>query len=83
MLRALESLPGRHAFDEWMLTVTKDMSPQGFDELQEKIKAHLKERAEAGAADLGEAEALPVLVGGSLFRSPMKQQPQDEAGLVA
>ena len=30
------------AFDEWMLTVTKGMSPQGFDQLQEKIKAHLR-----------------------------------------
>ena len=30
-------------FDLWLLTVTKDMQPDSFDELQEKIKARLKE----------------------------------------
>ena len=30
-------------FNEWILTVTKDMSPQGFDQLQEKLKAALLE----------------------------------------
>ena len=39
-----EGVADIHSFDEWMLTVTKDMSPEGFDELQEKIKAHLRQR---------------------------------------
>lgn len=30
-------------FDDWLLTVTKKMKPEGFHELQEKIKARLAE----------------------------------------
>ena len=37
-------------FDLWLLTVTKDMAAVSFDELQEKIKARLKELKEPTAA---------------------------------
>ena len=63
-----EGVADIHSFDEWMLTVTKDMSPEGFDELQEKIKAHLRQREDeeggeaaknASSAALEASQALP------------------------
>lgn len=45
------------AFNDWMLAITKTMTAEGFDEMHEKIKAHLKARLDEEAKKTTNGEA--------------------------